>query len=180
MKEQMLILVDDNDNELGTAPRSVCHAGTGKRHRAFVVFLINSDGEMLLQHRVGAKLGGKRWDVSATSHVLAGENYESAARRSIKHELCINYSKPLADCGAFVYTENYSIHSENEFCRILVGEWNGTFIANPEEITEAKFVPLAELAADMEKDKDCKKYTKWFHLAMKKFLQSPASKSFLK
>ena len=142
MKEQILILVDDNDREIGSAPRSVCHAGEGKRHRAFVVLLINRDGEVLLQHRKNVKLGGERWDGSAISHVLVGENYESAARRSIKHELNINYGKPFTDCGAFVYEEHYGSDSENEYCKVLVGEWNGDFIPNMDEMTEAKFMQL--------------------------------------
>ncbi|MBI4093067.1 MAG: NUDIX domain-containing protein, partial [Candidatus Kerfeldbacteria bacterium] len=168
MAEQMLILVDDNDRELGTAPRSECHAGPGKRHRAFVVLLVNSKGEILMQHRVSKKLGGDRWDGSAISHVLAGETYDSAARRSIKHELCINYPGPLVDYGAFVYTENYGSDSENEYCRVLVGSWDGSFIANPDEMMEAKFVPLAEVIEDVKKDGKHLKYTKWFHLTMEK------------
>ncbi|MBI2578956.1 MAG: NUDIX domain-containing protein [Candidatus Aenigmarchaeota archaeon] len=180
MNEQMLILVDDNDNELGTAPRSECHSGAGKRHRAFVVILINNKGELLLQHRVGKKLGGDRWDVSATSHVLAGEDYDSAAKRSMKHELGIDFSRSLTDCGAFIYTEHYGDSSENEFCRTLAGEWNNGFFPNREEMSEAKFVPLAEVIEDMKKDATHKKYTKWFYLSMEKFLQHPASKGFLK
>lgn len=180
MPEQMLILVDDNDNELGVASRSECHAGAGKRHRAFVIFLINSDGELLLQHRISSKLGGERWDSAAISHVLAGENYDSAARRSIKHELAINYGKNFTDCGAFIYTERYGDHSENEYCKVLVGEWNGSFIPNPEEMTEAIFVPLHDIIEDLKKDFNHSKYTKWFHLAMEKLLEHPASKRFLK
>ncbi len=177
--EQMLILVDDNDNEIGVAPRSVCHAGAGKRHRAFVVLLININGEVLLQHRKNVKLGGQRWDGSAISHVLAGENYDSAAKRSIKHELGINYSKTFTDYGAFIYEEHYENDSENEYCKVLVGEWDGIFIPNPEEMTEAKFVPLADVIQEVKKDAVFKKYTKWFHLTMEKFLEHPKSKKFL-
>ena len=36
---EWLVLVDDNDKELGLDTRENCHKGMGKRHRAFVVFL---------------------------------------------------------------------------------------------------------------------------------------------
>lgn len=180
MNEQMLILVDDEDNELGTAPRSECHAGLGKRHRAFVVLLINSKDEVLLQHRVSKKLGGGRWDVSATSHVLAGEDYESAAKRSIKHELGIDFNGEFDDCGAFIYTEHYGSNSENEYCKTLIGEWNGGFAPNPDEMLEANLVPLKEVIDDMKKDANHRKYTKWFYLALEKFLQHSGSRKFIK
>jgi len=179
-EEQILILVDDNDREIGTAPRSEAHRGAGKRHRAFVVLLINKKGEVLLQHRKNVKLGGDRWDGSAISHVLVGENYSSAARRSIKNELGIDFFGAFIDCGAFIYEEHYENDSENEYCKVLVGEWDGKFTANTLEMYEAKFVPLKHIIADMKKDKPHVKYTKWFHLAMEKFLQHPASGKFLK
>ncbi len=49
--EQTLILVDNEDNILGYAPKSVCHTGKGKRHRAFVILLYNKDKKILLQYR---------------------------------------------------------------------------------------------------------------------------------
>jgi len=176
MKEQMLILVDKNDNVVGTAPRSECHSGLGKLHRAFNVFLLNKNGEVLLQHRKGIKLGGNRWDGSASSHVIVGENYQSAAERCLEYELGIVFPGSLIDCGAFVYEEHYGKDSENEYCKLLVGEWNGGFTPNKEEMNEARFVPLDEVIRNLKTDSGHKKYTKWFHLSIEKFLQHPSTK----
>ena len=49
------ILVDENDNSLGGSSKKECHQvnpnGKVKLHRAFSVFLFNSNREMLVQRR---------------------------------------------------------------------------------------------------------------------------------
>ena len=42
-----LILVDQNDNDIGFLSKSACHAGEGVLHRAFSVILFNINGELL-------------------------------------------------------------------------------------------------------------------------------------
>jgi isopentenyl-diphosphate delta-isomerase len=176
MKEQILILVDKADNSLGTAPRTECHTGVGKRHRAFNILLLNKNGEVLLQHRKDVKLGGNRWDGSAGSHVIVGENYQSGAERCLEYEFGIAFPDTLTDCGAFVYEEHYGNNSENEYCKVLAGEWNDGFVPNKEEMDDAKFVPLNEVIKDLKADVGYKKYTKWSHLSIEKFLQHPSTK----
>ena len=80
-KQEILILVDDNDNEIGTDTRENCHSGNGKRHRAYTAFVFH-DGKLLLQQRSKKKLlWPGAWDVSFTSHVYPGESYQQAAKR---------------------------------------------------------------------------------------------------
>ena len=53
--DENCILVDDTDRALGWSSKRDCHRvgpdGKIKLHRAFSVFLFNSDGHMLLQRR---------------------------------------------------------------------------------------------------------------------------------
>lgn len=53
--DENCILVDENDRSLGCSSKRDCHRvdenGEIKLHRAFSVFLFNSNGEMLLQKR---------------------------------------------------------------------------------------------------------------------------------
>ena len=48
---EKLILVDSDDNEIGYSSKSECHKGLGTLHRAFSIFLFNSNGELLIQKR---------------------------------------------------------------------------------------------------------------------------------
>ena len=45
-----VILVDENDNEIGTGEKIKTHK-EGKLHRAFSIFVFNSKDELLLQKR---------------------------------------------------------------------------------------------------------------------------------
>ncbi len=155
---ETLILVDDNDNEIGTATREECHRGSGRRHRAFAIFLFDNENKILLQFRSKNKLGGSRWDVSATSHVRNGETYETAAERSMKFELTI--SVPVEKLDGFTYTEPYDGFSENEYCAVLVGKYNGKIKPNKNEIDKIKYMTFDEIQRDVAKNP--KLYTKWF------------------
>lgn len=171
---ETLILVDDNDNEIGTASREECHAGKGLRHRAFVIFLFNKKNELLVQLRSAKKLGGERWDVSATSHVRKGETYDSAAARCLRHELGIIQELRLEKALSYVYTEQYEGHAENEFCTLLIGDYDGAIDPNPEEMDEVRHVRLSDIAEEIKNSTH--DYTKWLRVAVERFLASPSSK----
>jgi isopentenyl-diphosphate delta-isomerase len=174
---EILVLVDENDNQIGTDTRENCHLGSGKRHRAFTVFLFHK-GKLLLQQRSKQKLlwpGG--WDVSFTSHVYPGESYMEAASRKASQELGAKIGE-LEDVHSFVYFAPQGTHAENEFCRLLVGEFDGKVEPNPQEISAIRWVGVEEAQRDLRANPDS--YTPWFKLSMQGFVASSASKKFSK
>ena len=48
MTEEFLILVDENDNPIGTEEKVKCHLPNGKLHRAFTVLLFDRNHRLLL------------------------------------------------------------------------------------------------------------------------------------
>ena len=50
MKEELVILVDKNDTQIGLMPKMEAHE-KGILHRAFSVFVLNDDGALMLQQR---------------------------------------------------------------------------------------------------------------------------------
>lgn len=174
--QEILVLVDENDNFLGTDTRERCHAGKGIRHRAYVVFLFH-EGKMLVQQRSSKKLlWPGYWDVSFTSHVYPGETYNEAAARRGLQELDARFGK-LQDVFGFVYWVPFGENSENEYCKLLVGEFDGKVKPNPDEIMNMGFEKLKDVAADMKANPDS--YTPWFKIAVEGFLKSPLSKPYL-
>ena len=174
-RQEILVLVDDNDNQVGTDTRENCHAGNGKRHRAYTVFLFHG-GRVLLQRRSSKKLlwpGG--WDVSYTSHVYPGESYQQAAERKGKQELGVKVG-PLTDVHSFVYFAPQGANAENEFCRVLVGEFDGKVAPNEEEMSGVKWAKLEDLQADLAAHPDS--YTPWFKLSFEGLLKHPISKKY--
>lgn len=169
---EMLVLVDDHDHELGTDTRENCHRGTGKRHRAYTVFLFH-DGKVLLQRRSQKKLlWPGAWDVSYTSHVYPGETYQQAAERKARQELGASIGE-LEDVNSFVYFAPQGGNAENEFCRILVGDFDGRVVPNPEEMAEIRWASLEDLERDVKANPDS--YTPWFKLSFDGFLKHPSS-----
>lgn len=174
-EQEILVLVDDNDNEIGTDTRENCHRGSGRRHRAYTVFLFH-DGKMLLQRRSGKKLlWPGAWDVSYTSHVYPGETYEHAASRRARQELNANVGS-LTDVHSFVYFAPQGGNAENEFCRVLVGEFDGKISPNPEELNDFRWVSLKDVEADLHANPDS--YTPWFKLSFSGFIGHPESKKY--
>jgi len=172
---EILVLVDENDNQIGTDTRENCHAGTGKRHRAYTVFLFH-DGRLLLQQRSMKKLlWPGAWDVSYTSHVYPGETYNQAAARKGLQELNARIGE-LTDVHSFVYVAPQGRNAENEFCRLLVSSFDGKVEPNTDEIMALKWVKVEEVGADLASHPE--KYTPWFRLSFDGFMKSPVSKSY--
>jgi isopentenyl-diphosphate delta-isomerase len=164
---EWLVLVDDNDNELGLDTRENCHKGMGRRHRAFVVFLFDREGRMLLQRRsMKKKLWPAFWDVSVTSHVYKGETYEGAGIRRSKQELGVDVKK-LDRKLDYTYWAKFGDYSENEFCVLLTGNLEQVPSPNPDEIMETRFITMDDLASDISKNPDT--YTPWFRIAFDRY-----------
>ena len=87
MKEEILILVDDNDNQIGTMAKMEVHR-KGLLHRAFSVFIINKKNELLLQQRAFSKYHSPGlWTNTCCSHQHEGETSIQAAKRRLNQEM---------------------------------------------------------------------------------------------
>lgn len=160
---QMLLLVDSNDVFSGNyAKRIDCHTGKGIHHRAFVVLLENKKGEVLLQKRKH-KLWNNFWDTTAISHPLhlktGDEFYEKAALRALKNEMVITARIELKNIGGFNYFAKHGDNCENEYCAILIGNYNGEVSPDANSVYEYKWMPKNKFIENcLMDDSD---YTPW-------------------
>ncbi|MBS0655934.1 MAG: NUDIX domain-containing protein [Verrucomicrobia bacterium] len=65
MSNNQVILVDSHDNEIGVEEKLQAHK-SGQLHRAFSIFVFNSQGQMLLQKRASSKVPKKTWSNSCS------------------------------------------------------------------------------------------------------------------
>merc|ERR1711964_269236 len=75
LMDEVCIVLDENDKPIGNFSKKICHLMTnidmGLLHRAFSVFLFNSDNELLLQQRATEKITfPDMWTNSCCSHPL--------------------------------------------------------------------------------------------------------------
>ena len=161
-----LILVDEEDSEVGFLDKISCHLGFGVLHRAFSVFIFNSKGELLLQRRAeGKMLWPGFWSNSCCSHPRRGESIEDAASRRIVEELGI------ACCLRYVYKFRYSalfdsVGSECEVCSVFIGRCDDEVVVDDAEVSEFCWMGVDDLIRDVSLNPD--RYTPWFRLEIEK------------
>ncbi|MBU1975640.1 MAG: isopentenyl-diphosphate Delta-isomerase [Nanoarchaeota archaeon] len=165
--EEMLILVDANDKELGKEEKIKCHLGDGIKHRAITTFVFNSKGELLLAQRSKEKmLWPEWWDSAMATHVKHGETYEECAERRIPEEM--GFDCIFKYLFKFSYEAKYhDVGSENEVCALLVGKYDGEVKPVPTEVMAYKWISLDELREEIKENPGV--YCPWLVIALEKY-----------
>lgn len=162
-----VILVDESDNETGTAEKMHAHR-EGLLHRAFSVFIFNEDGEMMLQRRALNKYHSPGlWSNTCCSHPQPGEETEDAAHRRLKEEM--GFDCKLETKGTFIYKvqfENGLI--EHELDHIYTGVFTGSPLINREEVFTWKWADPQEVKKELKEHPE--RFTYWLRLAIEKLL----------
>ena len=165
--QPQLILVDENDMEIGTMDKMEVHQ-SGALHRAFSVFIFNSKNELLLQKRSLDKYHcGGLWTNTCCSHPNVGEgNLEAAHRRlfeemgmvcTLEHKFTFKY---------YASFENGLI--EHEIDHVFFGHTDELPSINQAEVECYKYLSLEILKAEIEEDSA--KYTPWLRICLERVL----------
>lgn len=163
-----IILVDEQDNIIGYEEKMKAHENGGKLHRAFSIFIFNSQGEMLLQQRSVKKYHfGGLWTNACCSHPNKGEELKDAVHRKLKQEF--GFDTELQEEFTFLYkaTDTTSGLTEHEIDHVFIGLFNGTPTPNPDEIDTYTWISIPDLQEDLATNPD--KYSPWFKIALNQF-----------
>lgn len=156
-----VILVDENDNSVGTMEKMEAHR-KGVLHRAFSILIFNSNGDMLIQKRASSKYhSGGLWTNACCSHPLPNEPVEAATRRRLKFEMGIDLSPDYA--YKFIYrTELDKDLIEHELDHVFTGTFDGVPDVNPEEVEDWKYIPVGDLRREINLFPE--QFTCWFRM----------------
>lgn len=161
----LVVLVDQNDRELGTMPKLEAHK-KGLLHRAISVILFNNKGEMLLQRRALNKYhSGGLWSNTCCSHPYPNENINHAAQRRLKEEMGIVAELDLDFSFIYKCDLNNGL-VEHEYDHVFVGNYANPPKINTDEVSEWKYMKLEEIRSDIIINPDL--YTEWFKLLINK------------
>ena len=178
MPEEFIILVDENDNPIGSEEKVKCHLPNGNLHRAFTALLFDKNGRLVLTRRSKKKmLWPNDWDGTFASHPRKSETYVSSGERRMPEELGITGT--LDYLHKFEYHVPYKdIGSENEICGTLIGIIDeSTKLKEIEgEIDEIKWITSKELIIELKKNPQI--YCPWMLIALE--LLEKSDKSMLK
>lgn len=165
--DEMVVLVDDFDKEIGTEEKMKAHK-EGRLHRAFSIFIFNSKGEMLLQKRAKSKYhSGGLWSNACCSHPRPGENIKQAAHRRLMEEM--GFDCDLQEAFDFVYKAHLDHNlTEYEFDHVFIGKYDGEVKLNPGEAEDYKWINIDSLKENVEKHPE--NYTVWFKCALTEVL----------
>lgn len=187
---EMCILIDENDRKIGAETKKNCHLNKniekGLLHRAFSVFLFNTENKLLLQQRSDAKITFPGcFTNTCCSHPLSNPReleerdaigVRRAAQRRLKAELGIPVEQvPLEEINYLTRihykAQSDGIWGEHEIDYILFVRKNVTVNPDPNEIKSYCYVSKEELKEILKKAASGEvKITPWFQIIVEAFL----------
>ena len=124
--------------------------------------VFNSKKQIFVQKRSESKVESPGlWDISSAGHVDSGETYEKCAHRELWEELQIKgVLTLLTKIGACVETYQENI-------QVYICQTDEKIIINKEEISEGKYLDLAILQKEVQKNPD--QFTSSLKLILKNY-----------
>jgi isopentenyl-diphosphate delta-isomerase len=161
---ERVILVNERDEAVGTAEKLRAHQ-RGQLHRAFSVFVLNGQDEILLQRRAATKYHSPSlWSNSCCSHPRPAEATLDAAHRRLREEL--GFDCPLESMGAFVYRADVGGGLiEHEYDHLLLGRWEGEPTPAPAEVDDWRWISLPALRREIARTPH--RFTYWLRAALR-------------
>ncbi len=168
MKLKQVILVDENDVPRGTMEKIEAHK-KGELHRAFSIFIFNSEKELLLQRRALNKYHSPGlWTNTCCSHPQPKENLIASAHERLNEEM--GFDCTLKNVFHFIYkTEFDNELTEHELDHVFIGTYNENPKINLTEVMDCKYVPVDEIKRNLKSNPE--QYTSWFKIVFAKVLE---------
>ncbi|MFH1747744.1 MAG: isopentenyl-diphosphate Delta-isomerase [Planctomycetota bacterium] len=167
---EYVVLVDERDNEIGTAEKLRAHQQGGQLHRAFSIFIFDTAGRLLIQRRAPTKYHyAGLWANTCCSHPRPGELLLDAACRKLQQEM--GFVTELRPVLSFVYhaTDDHTGLTEHEYDHVLLGSHDRDPRINPSEADMFRWAAVDELVRDLARQPHV--YTPWFRIALAALLE---------
>lgn len=166
MEEEYVILVNPKDEQIGLMPKLEAHE-KALLHRAFSVFVLNENNEIMLQQRAKHKYHSPLlWTNTCCSHQRNNETNIQAGIRRLYEEM--GFETKLKELFHFIYKAPFDNGlTEHELDYVMIGYYNDDPKINLEEVENWKWMPIEDIKDDMQIHPE--KYTVWFKIIFEEF-----------
>jgi len=169
-----VILVDNENNELGTASKLDAH-NQGLLHRAFSIVITNDNGEILIQQRSFKKYHSSGlWSNACCSHPLPGEDIRAAAKRRLQEELGIQTEQITAITEVLYNLDVGDNMVEHEYNHLFHLRHSDTPTPNPAEVHDTRWISWEDLNEEIDSTPEM--FTSWFRHFLSQQLTNNAFK----
>lgn len=168
MKTNQVILVDEHDVPKGTMEKMEAHK-KGELHRAFSIFIFNSEKKLLLQKRALHKYhSGGLWTNTCCSHPEPEKNLIASAQKRLIEEM--GFDCVLEQVFNIIYKAELNNNLiEHELDHVFIGHYNEIPKINKEEVSEWKYMPTNEIQQSLKQNPEL--YTAWFKIIFPKVIE---------
>lgn len=166
MEEENVVLVNQNDEQIGLMPKMEAHE-KGVLHRAFSVFILNDKNEIMLQQRASQKYHSPLlWTNTCCSHQRENETNIEAGTRRLFEEM--GFETPLKELFHFIYKAPFDNGlTEHELDHVMIGYFNNEPKINPNEVENWKWMSIEAVQNDIKNNPEI--YTIWFNIIFDQF-----------
>jgi isopentenyl-diphosphate Delta-isomerase len=166
MTEETVILVNEKDEQIGVMPKLEAHE-KAVLHRAFSVFILNNNNEVMLQQRAQHKYHSPLlWTNTCCSHQRVGETNINAGTRRLEEEM--GFKTALKELFHFIYKAPFDNGlTEHELDHVMIGYYNEEPKINTDEVASWKWMSIDAIKKDMLLNPTI--YTVWFKIIFNEF-----------
>lgn len=147
VRDDAVVLLDEEGSAIGEAPKEAIHGDATPLHLAFSCYLFDAAGRVLLTRRALSKRSWPGvWTNSFCGHPAPGEAIEDAVRRHAASELGIAIDDLRPVLADFRYRAvDASGIVENELCPVYIARTADDLAPSPSEVAEFAWVAPQDL-----------------------------------
>ena len=146
-----VVLLDDDGNAIGTAPKATVHTTDTPLHLAFSVYVFDAEDRLLLTQRAHEKpTWGGVWTNTCCGHPAPGEAHADAVRRRVGQELGLELDDLTLVLPRFRYRAVMGDGTvEHEMCPVYVATTRDQPDADRAEVSGTEWVPWTQLREEV-------------------------------
>lgn len=148
-KEELFPIVDEGGNVQGSMTRAEAHCGTGQLHPVVHLHVLNSLGELYLQHRAAWKeVQPDKWDTATGGHIDYGETVKEALAREVYEEIGL---APDSYKARMLCKYVYENDVERELVYVFATVYDGPLSPSATETEGGRFWSMNDISRNIGK-----------------------------